>query len=62
MNLLTPERIRSAAGMIREGRKIEMGHVLAQKAQEPGVVMAELDFVAMQHWRSQLPSLQHRVL
>jgi kynurenine formamidase len=30
MNLLTPERIRSAAGMIREGRKIEMGHVLAQ--------------------------------
>lgn len=30
MNLLTPDRIRNAASMIREGRKIEMGHVLAQ--------------------------------
>jgi kynurenine formamidase len=29
MNLLTPDRIRSAAAMIREGRKIEMGHVLS---------------------------------
>ena len=38
------------------------GPVLAQQAQGPGVVMAELDFVAMQDWRSQLPSLQHRVL
>lgn len=38
------------------------GHVLAQQAQDPGVVIAELDFVAMQHWRSQLPALQHRVL
>jgi predicted amidohydrolase len=38
------------------------GHVLAQQAQEPGVVVAELDFTALQHWRSQLPALQHRVL
>jgi len=38
------------------------GHVLAQQAQDPGVVLAELDCVAMQQWRSQLPSLQHRVL
>ena len=38
------------------------GHVLAQQAQGPGVVMADLDAVAMQHWRSQLPALQHRVL
>jgi nitrilase len=38
------------------------GHVLAQQAQGPGVVLAELDAVAMQHWRSQLPALQHRVL
>ena len=30
MNLLTPDRIRDAAAMIREGKKIEMGHVLAQ--------------------------------
>ena len=38
------------------------GHVLAQQAHEPGVVIAELDAQAMQQWRSQLPSLQHRVL
>jgi nitrilase len=38
------------------------GHVLAEQAQGPGVVMADLDAVAMQHWRSQLPALQHRVL
>jgi nitrilase len=38
------------------------GHVLAERAQGPGVVLAELDAVAMQHWRSQLPALQHRVL
>ena len=38
------------------------GQVLAQQAQGPGVVSAALDFVAMQHWRNQLPALQHRVL
>jgi nitrilase len=38
------------------------GHVLADQAQGPGVVLAELDAVALQHWRSQLPALQHRVL
>jgi deaminated glutathione amidase len=38
------------------------GHVLAQKAVDAGVVVAELDIVAMRHWRSQLPALQHRVL
>ena len=38
------------------------GHVLAQQPQGPGVVLAELDAVALQHWRSQLPALQHRVL
>jgi len=38
------------------------GHVLAEQAQGPGVVIADLDFVAMQHWRGQLPALQHRVL
>ena len=38
------------------------GHVLAQQAEGPGVVVAELDSVAMRHWRSQLPALQHRVL
>lgn len=30
MNLLTPARMRDAAGMIREGRKIEIGHMLSQ--------------------------------
>ena len=38
------------------------GQLLAQQAQGPGVVLAELDAAAMQHWRSQLPALQHRVL
>ncbi len=30
MNTLTPARMRDAAAMIREGRKIEIGHMLAQ--------------------------------
>lgn len=30
MNRMTPERMRDAAGMIREGRKIEIGHMLSQ--------------------------------
>jgi nitrilase len=38
------------------------GQVLAEQAQGQGVVISELDVVAMQHWRSQLPALQHRVL
>jgi nitrilase len=38
------------------------GQVLAEQAQGPGVVLADLDAVALQHWRGQLPALQHRVL
>ena len=38
------------------------GQVLGELAQGPGVVISELDAVAMQYWRSQLPALQHRVL
>lgn len=38
------------------------GAVLAEQAQGPGVVLAELDAAALQQWRSQLPALQHRVL
>ena len=38
------------------------GQVLAEQAQGPGVIISELDAVAMQQWRSQLPALQHRVL
>jgi kynurenine formamidase len=30
MNLMTPERMRDAARMIRDGRKVEIGHVLTQ--------------------------------
>jgi len=30
MNLMTPDRIRNAASMIREGRKIEIGHIMNQ--------------------------------
>ncbi len=38
------------------------GTVLAQQAQEPGVVMAELDAAYLAQCRSQLPALQHRLL
>jgi nitrilase len=38
------------------------GKVLAQQAQGPGVVLAELDFAALAACRSRLPALQHRVL
>jgi nitrilase len=38
------------------------GAVLAQQAQGPGVVLAELDWAHMQRCRAQLPALQHRVL
>ncbi len=38
------------------------GLVLAQQAQEPGVVCAELSPHALVQRRSQLPALQHRVL
>jgi deaminated glutathione amidase len=38
------------------------GHVLAQQLQGAGVVLADLDALALQQWRSQLPALQHRVL
>jgi nitrilase len=38
------------------------GHVLAQQASGQGVVLAELDALALQQWRSQLPALLHRVL
>jgi len=38
------------------------GKVLAQRAQEPGVVLAELDMAQVQACRSRLPALQHRVL
>jgi nitrilase len=38
------------------------GTVLAQQAQEPGVVIAELDATQLTQCRSQLPALQHRLL
>lgn len=38
------------------------GQVLAQRAQEPGVVCADLDAAQLQRCRSQLPALQHRRL
>ena len=38
------------------------GQVLAQQAQEPGVVCGELDSARLAQCRSQLPALQHRVL
>ena len=38
------------------------GTVLAQQAQDPGVVLAELDAAHLAQCRSQLPALQHRLL
>ena len=38
------------------------GQVLAEKAQEPGVVLADLDANTLALRRSQLPALQHRLL
>ena len=38
------------------------GAVLAQQAQEPGVVLAELDVAQLTRCRMQLPALQHRLL
>jgi nitrilase len=38
------------------------GKVLAQQAQEPGVVMAEFDAAQLTQCRSHLPALQHRLL
>ena len=38
------------------------GQVLAQRAQQAGVVLADLDFELLTACRSQLPALQHRVL
>ena len=38
------------------------GTVLAQQAQDPGVVLAALDAAHLAQCRSQLPALQHRLL
>nr|WP_319564339.1 carbon-nitrogen hydrolase family protein [uncultured Rhodoferax sp.] len=38
------------------------GKVLAQRAQEAGVVLADFDFAALNACRNRLPALQHRVL
>ena len=38
------------------------GSVLAQQAQDPGVVLAPLDAAHLAQCRSQLPALQHRLL
>jgi nitrilase len=38
------------------------GAILAQQAQEPGVVLAELDVAQLARCRIQLPALQHRLL
>jgi nitrilase len=38
------------------------GHVLAQQAQGPGVVLADIDKAHLAAWRTQLPALQHRRL
>jgi predicted amidohydrolase len=38
------------------------GHIMAQQAQGPGVVIADLHIDSLQQRRSQLPALEHRVL
>ena len=36
------------------------GEILARRAREPGVVVADCDLAAMRAFRSQLPSIEHR--
>ncbi|HSV34039.1 MAG TPA: carbon-nitrogen hydrolase family protein, partial [Ramlibacter sp.] len=38
------------------------GGVMAEQAQDAGVVLAELDAARQAQWRTQLPALEHRVL
>jgi nitrilase len=38
------------------------GKVLAELAEGPGVVFADMDYRQLQHCRAQLPALQHRIL
>lgn len=38
------------------------GKLLGQRAQDPGMVLADLDMALLQTCRSRLPALQHRVL
>jgi nitrilase len=38
------------------------GTVLGEKAEGPGVVLADIDIAALQAFRQQLPALSHRVL
>ena len=61
----------AAQGGVHENGRHTWGHsmvvdawgtVLAQQAQEPGVVLADLDAGRLAAVRAQLPALQHRVL
>ena len=61
----------AAQGGVHENGRRTWGHslvvdpwgaVLAQQAQEPGVVLAEMDAGRLAAVRAQLPALQHRVL
>lgn len=61
----------AAQGGVHENGRHTWGHsmvldawgtVLAQQAQEPGVVLAEIDAQRLAALRTQLPALQHRVL
>ena len=38
------------------------GHVMAQLAEGPGVVLADIDKTSLSAWRTQLPALSHRVI
>jgi len=55
------EQAAAQGGTHPSGRRT-WGTVLAQQAQEPGVVMAELDAAQLAQCRSHLPALQHRLL
>jgi nitrilase len=37
------------------------GRILAQQAEGKGIVMTELDMSVLEHARTRLPALQHRV-
>ena len=61
----------AAQGGLHDNQRRTWGHamlvdpwglVLAQRAQEAGVVMADFDFATLNACRGRLPALQHRVL
>ena len=59
---ISPSAISCRRALFRGEYQVPWGEVLAQRDQEPGVVLADLDPGRLSHLRTQLPALEHRVL